>query len=159
MSVLLDLLLRLAVDPQQAGTEDVVKAKEDVPVVVDEEQVVDVVGAPQFLSCRAAEQELRLGGAAAGQTVVLLGAVLVRLHVVPFLLLFLQVGELAALREQEVRNEVVDDLFDLKLVFLLDADLPFDVMDDEAGSILQDLAVVVGQGHVRGAGRRRGTFL
>ncbi|TNN58823.1 hypothetical protein EYF80_030972 [Liparis tanakae] len=165
----LDLPLRLAVDAQQAGAQDVVQAQEDVPVVVDEEHVVGVVGAAQLLGRRrAAEQQLGLGGAGARQAVGLLGSVGVGLGgvlvVVVVLLvlvgvLLLHVGELAAPREQHVGDEVVDDLLDLVLVLLLDAHLPLHVVDDERRGVLQDLAVVVALGHVRAARRRRGGVL
>lgn len=159
-SLLFNLLLSLPVDSQQTRTEDVVKTKEDIPVVVHKEQVIGVIRASQLLSCRVAEEELGLGWAAAWQAIVLLGAVLVHLHV--FLLLFfllLHVRELASPREQQVRDEVVDDLLDLVLVFFLDAHLSFDVMDDEGSGVLQDLAVVVGMGHVWAAWWRCGSFL
>lgn len=43
---------------------------------------------------------------------------------------------------------MVDDLFDFVFVLFLNAGLPLDVVDDEGGCVLQDLAVLVGQRQV-----------
>lgn len=137
-----------------------VKTKEYVPAVVYKEQVIGVVGVSQLLSRGVAKQELGLEWTAAWQAVVLLGAVLVRLHFFFLIfLLFLHIRELPSPCKQEVRDEMVDDLFDLVLVFFLDAHLSFDMMDYERSSILQYLAVFVGQIHVRASRWRRGSFL
>ena len=48
---------------------------------------------------------------------------------------------------------MVDDLFDLVLVLLLNAGLPLDVVDDERCCVLQDLAVLVGQCQMGACGR------
>lgn len=160
--VLLDLPLGLPVDSEQPRAEDLVKTKEDVPVVVDEEQIIGIIDAPQLLGPCVAEEELGLGRAAAAwQAVVLLGAILVHLQVIFLLLfvLFLHIRELTPPCKQHVRDEVVDDLFDLVLVFLLDAHLPLDMVNDQGSGVLQDLAVVIAQGHVRAAGWRRGVVL
>ena len=138
--LLLNLLLRLAVEAQQPRAEHLVEPQEDVPVVVAVQQVVGVVQPPQLLGPRAAEQQLGLAGSTPRQAVVLLNGLAVCRHcrrcrllfvLVLFLvvILFLGVRELAAPREQHVGDEVVDDLLDLVLVLLLDAHLSLDVVD------------------------------
>lgn len=149
-----DLSLRLPVQPQQARAQRLVKSQEDVPVVVDVEEVVGVVAAAQLLRRRVAEQQLGLGGApAAGDTVVLFGSALLQVHLL-FLLLLFHVGKLAPLREQHVGDEVVHDLLDLVFVLLLNACLPLDVVDDERCCVLQDLAVLVRQRQLGACGWR-----
>lgn len=119
------------------------KPQEDVPVVVDVEEVVCIVAATQLLRRRVAEQKLGLGGAtAAGDAVVFFGSAVLQIHLL-FLLLLFHIGELAPLREQHVGDEVVDDLLDLVFVLLLNAGLPLDVVDDERCSVLKDLAVLI----------------
>lgn len=124
------------------------KTKEDIPVVVHVEQVVGIVSSPELLSCRVAEQELGLGWASAWQAIVFLAVILIHLRVFVLFFLLLHIRELTSLCKQQVGDEVVDYLFDLAFVFFLDADLSFDVVNDEGSGILEDLAVVVGQSYV-----------
>lgn len=148
-ALLLDLTLRLRVDAQKPRTQSLVQPQEDVPVVVDVEEIVSIVRGAQLLGCRAAEKELRLGGAsprAAAHTVVLLSSTFIQLCLL--LLFLLHVGQLPTLGEQHVGDEMMDHLLDLVLVLFLNAGLPLDVMDDECSSVLQDLTVLVGQAQV-----------
>lgn len=146
------LPLRLAVQSQQARAQRLVQSQEDVPVVVDVEEIVGFVAAAQLLCCCVAEQQLGLGGApAAGDAVVLFGGAFLEIHLL-FLLLLLHIRQLTPLREQHVRDEVVDDLLDLVFVFLLNTGLPLDVVDDERRCVLQDLAVLICQREVGARG-------
>lgn len=135
LQLLLDLPLGLGVQTQEARAQRLVQPQEDVPVVVGVEEVVGVVARAQLLSRRAGEQEFGLAGTPA-HTVVLLGASLVELGVFLVLVFFLGVRECASLREQHVRDEVLDHLLDLVLVLFLDAGLSLDVVDDQGSSVL-----------------------
>lgn len=73
--VLFDLSLCLPVQPKQTRTQRLVQSQEDVPVVVDVEEVIGVVTSTQLLRRRIAEQQLGLGRApAAGDAIVLFGS-------------------------------------------------------------------------------------
>lgn len=134
------------------------QSQEDVPVVVDVEEVVGVVASAQLLCRRVSEQQLGLGRTpAARDTVVLFGSAFLQIHLL-FVLLFLYVRELAPLREQHVGDEVVDDLFDLVFILLLDAGLPLDVVDDERCCVLQYLTVLVRQRQVGACGQSGALF-
>lgn len=145
------LPLRLAVQSQQARAQRLVQSQEDVPVVVDVEEIVGFVAAAQLLRCCVAEQQLGLGGAPASRdAVVLFGGAFLKINLL--FLLLLHIGQLAPLREQHVRDKVVDDLLDLVFVFLLNTGLPLDVVDDERRCVLQDLAVLICQRKVGARG-------
>lgn len=168
MIVLTDLPLGLVEDAQQPRTQDLVQPQEHIPVVVGVEEVVGLVAvaAGAALGRRAAAAEQQLGTLPTARCRRAIGplggaAIFARLTVLLFffLLLFLSIGELATARKEHVRQKVIDDLLDLVLVVLLNAGLPLDMVDDEAGSVLKDLAVLIGQGHVRTAGGWSGAAL
>lgn len=127
--------LGLHVKSQEACAQSLVQPEEDVPVVVDEEQVVSVVTRAQLLSCQIAEQQFGLYRASR-YTVVLLRGSFIHLGILFILLFLLGVGQHAPLREKQVGDEVVNDLLDLVFVLFLDAGLSLDMVDDESGGIL-----------------------
>ncbi|TNN89275.1 hypothetical protein EYF80_000563 [Liparis tanakae] len=188
-SVFQQLPLCLPVNPQQPRAQGLVQPQEEIPVVVDEEKVVDAVhlllvfrfrvAQVDFLpgytgtrlhgrrswggrggACRLARatggggglRVCRLRWAAAsppGLTIeLLLGLGLVlglfNLLICPVF----SITELAAAGEEQVGDKVLDDALDVVFVVFVDGGLPFDVVDDERGSVLQDLFVLVRKHHI-----------
>lgn len=157
LKLLFDLPLSLGVQTQETRAQRLVQAQEDVPVVVDEEEVVGIVTGAQLLSWRVGKKELGFAGAP-GYTVVLFGASFVELDVLLFFFFLLSVRQSTSLREEHIRDEVVHYLLDLVLVFFLDAGLSLDMVDNQGSGVLLDLPVLIGEGEVRAA-RRCPAFL
>lgn len=141
--LLLDLPLSLGADPQQPQAQDLVQPHEDVPVAVHVEEVVDLIHAPQLLGCRVVEHQLGFGRTTPN-TIMLFRSPSSFIHI-HFLFFFLfHIREFTSLSKQQVWNEVIHDLLDFVLVLFLDSRLPLHVVDDERGSIFQDLLVFIG---------------
>lgn len=86
--LLFDLSLCLPVQPKQTRAQRLMQPQEDVPVVVDVEEVIGIVTSTQLLRRCVAEQQLRLGRApAAGDAIVLFGGAFLQIHLLLFLLL------------------------------------------------------------------------